>query len=82
MLLETYFKHWISILETPERCPALEQFLFFYFDPSSEHSTGHTGHGDATSHLSGIDATPGDQGGDVGEPRPTIGQQRWTQSTS
>ena len=41
MLLETYFKHWISILGTPERCPALEQFRLFDFDPPSEHSNGH-----------------------------------------
>ena len=38
MLLETYFKHWISVLGTPEGCPAPEQFYFFNFDPPSEHS--------------------------------------------
>ena len=30
MILETIFKHWILVLGTPERCPALEQFLFFF----------------------------------------------------
>ena len=36
MILETIFKHWILVLGTPERCPALEQFRLFacdYFRP-------------------------------------------------
>ena len=41
MLLETYFKHWIPALGTPERCFALEQFRFVYFDPPSERSILH-----------------------------------------
>ena len=41
MILETIFKHWILVLGTPERCPALEQFLFFFFYSSYEHSTPH-----------------------------------------
>ena len=33
MLLETFFKHWISVLGTSERCPALRQFYFFILTP-------------------------------------------------
>merc|ERR1719319_330921 len=41
ILLGTRFDRWIPVLGAPRGCPALERFLFFYFDPPSEHSSEH-----------------------------------------
>ena len=37
----TLYKHWIPVLGTPKGCPKPEQFLFFEFDPPTDHSIAH-----------------------------------------